>query len=465
MALPITVPQRIIGSLGPNKKDLNPPPNFVLYLGAKEINLAFDLIIRLCEEVNALGIAGATGSLQAAYNNSGAGPVVIQLDGTRKQIIVRDTSAGLGQPLIGVQNNIASVYYGLTVDGLLLPNTAKALYTDSGTSVRMQSGQLSPSPAYVLSAVSPYKFASDIFLSMTEDTDIYGIFTGDRSFFFFAPGLVSTIKWGLSSATAGAVRLYTDEPAGLHFLPASDGDGALGGPADRWAGVYAGFYAGTKQSIAWVANLTIDCSLGNVVEIPVDSAITDFTFINAQDGVTMTLVFLQNPTGTGYLAGPLPAGYALLDSEHLGLTMAANAVDVSVWQYVNTATTKWVEVARSRQLPSIRRVEETTLTSGTITLKPSQSPRMQVFEGALTGDQVIDLDNSAWAKQGDEFEIAFTDAVGVTTDPAKKLSITTDAGATVLREFNLAATLHGVIRAYHTGTAWKLIVGNSLVYL
>ena len=45
-----SVPQQIIRvAPGPDKKDLNRPPNFVLYLGAK-INLAFDLIVSPCAE-------------------------------------------------------------------------------------------------------------------------------------------------------------------------------------------------------------------------------------------------------------------------------------------------------------------------------------------------------------------------------------------------------------------------------
>ena len=114
MTLPIAVPTRQVGSLGPIKRDMHPPPNASLYLGSAEINIAFDLIIRLINEVNALGIAGATGSLQAAYNNSGAGPVVIQEDAVRQQIVVADTMAGLGGALLAVRNYVGSVLYGLS---------------------------------------------------------------------------------------------------------------------------------------------------------------------------------------------------------------------------------------------------------------------------------------------------------------------------------------------------------------
>ena len=125
--------------------------------------------------------SGATGSLQAAYNNDSAGPVVIQLDGTRKSIIVRDTSrGGSGSRFIGVQNNVASVYYGLTVDGCSAEHTPRRCIP-TRASIRIRSGNFRKAWPMSLRAVSPWQIASDIFLSMTEDTDIYGIFTGGRT--------------------------------------------------------------------------------------------------------------------------------------------------------------------------------------------------------------------------------------------------------------------------------------------
>ena len=465
MTLPIAVPTRQVGSLGPIKRDMHPPPNAALYLGASEINIAFDLIIRLINEVNALGIAGSTGSLQAAYNNSGAGPVVIQEDAVRRQIIVADTMAGLGGALLGVKNYNGSILYGLSAGGYIVPDLSGGIQSVAGGAIQFLSDRASPDPSYVFRSASPYSTSADIYLSMLEGGNLFLTLSGDRSLTMYIPGVFPEVTWQLKDETT-SLRLYCDSTAGKHFLPRSDGKGKLGGSSDHWGGAFSHFYAGKRQAVSYAANLSIDCTLGNIVEIPLTGAVTDFTFTGAEDGVTMTLVFKQNASGNGYIAGPLPAGYQLLDNTHLAVTSIANAVDVSVWQYVNTSTVKWVEIARSRKNPGHQRVTSTNLGGGSITLVPALSSRIQVFEGTLANPQTIELATTfPWVKEGDTFELVFTDGTGLATTATNKLDITTDSGATVLKTFDLAATLHGRIFAYYTGGAWKLSVGNSVLYL
>lgn len=465
MTLPIAVPTRQVGSLGPIKRDMHPPPNASLYLGAAEINIAFDLIIRLINEVNALGIAGATGSLQAAYNNSGAGPVVIQEDAVRQQIVVADTMAGLGGALLAVRNYVGSVLYGLSATGYIVPDLDTGLQSISGGAIQFSASRPSPDPSFVFRSASPYSTGSDIYLSTLEAGNLFFTMTGDRSLYFYIPGVFPEVSWSLKNETT-ALRLYCDDTAGKDFLPRSEGKGKLGGAADHWGGAFSNFYAGKRQVAAWADHLSIDCTLGNVVEIPLTNPITDITFTGAQDGMIVTLVLKQNASATGYIIGPMPAGYQLLDNKHLAVTTIANAVDVSVWQYVNTSTVKWVEIARSRANPGEQRVKETTLGGGTINLVPALSAKIQVFEGTLAAPQTIDLSTTfPWVKEGDSFELIFSDGTGLATTATNKLDITTDSGATVLKTFDLVATLHGKIFAYYTGTAWKLSVGNSVLYL
>jgi len=465
MSLPIAVPTRQVGSLGPIKRDVHPPPNASLYLGAAEINIAFDLIIRLINEVNALGLAGATGSLQAAYNNSGAGPIVIQEDAVRKQVVFADTMAGLGGALLAVRNYVGSVLYGLSATGYIVPDLDTGIQSVAGGAIQFFARKASPDPSYVFRSSSPYSTSSDIYLSMLEAGNLYFTMTGDRSLTFFVPGMVPEVVWSLKNEP-GALRLYCDDTAGKDFLPRSDGKGTLGDAADRWGGAFASFYAGRRQVVAWADHLAVDCTLGNVVEVPLTNPITDITFAGAQDGMIVTLVLKQNASATGYIVGPMPSGYQLLDNKHLAVTTIANAVDVSVWQYVNTSTVKWVEIARSRRNPGEQRVKETTLGGGTINLVPALSAKVQVFEGTLAAPQTIDLSTAfPWVKEGDCFELIFSDGTGLATTATNKLDITTDNGATLLKRFDLVATLHGKIFAYYTGSAWKLSVGNSVLYL
>lgn len=464
MTLPIPVPARLVGSLGPIKRDLHPPPSWFLYLGASEVNLAFDLIIRLIQEVNALGLSGATGSLQAAYNNSPpTGPTVIQLDVNRESVIFSDTVAGLGIPLLGVKNNSGSINYGLQADGYLLPDLPTAIQSQSNAAVQLYSRAVSPAPAFILTGESPYTAGSDVYLLMKENaTSAFGLLTGSRSLLFFDHA-ASTVKWGLS-VEAGAIRLVTDDVAGRDFLPAADSKGRLGADASKWNGAFSAFYAGKKQSMSFAPILEIDCEAGNVVEIPVTSAITSFTFVHPHDGLTMTLIFRQNAGGTGKITGPLDSDYQTIDGKHLALTPIANAVDVSVWQYLNSLAI-WVEISRSFQKPADQRITEQSISGGLTELISATSARRQVFEGTLASAHEIRLGGFAWEREGDDFEIIFSDVTGVTTSPTNTLTITTDGGATVLKLFDLAATLRGRIVAYYTGSAWKISVGNSVLYL
>ena len=178
----------------------------------------------------------------------------------------------------------------------------------------------------------------------------------------------------------------------------------------------------------------------------------------------MTLVFPQNPTGMGYLAGPLPAGYALLGQRAPGLIDGGERRDVSVWQYVNTGhKLSGLYVACSRHFPALPRKRRISIQRHDHAGSRPRA-RMQVFEGAdrRPGDRSRQQRSAA----GDESEIALHGRGASPPDPAKKLSITTDAGATVLRA---SSTRRHPPWCHHPRSTTLAQPGNSssepLVYL
>lgn len=465
MGLPIVVPTRSIGSLGPIKRNLHPPPRHDTYNNADEWNLLCDLVKLLCEELNALGLAGTTGTLQAAYNNAQAPnllPVRIRLDTTRGGLIITNGNPVVPGVLLGVSDSLGAGEWGLREDGLLLPNLPTAIQSSTGTAVRLWSRSDLADPAFIFDTEGIHNgILLDVRNGLTRLWSVYAsgamvcqgrpVFPNPAPIFYrFTP-----TPEGIS---LGGSRPNTQE---FGLVPEATGLGRLGTSSTRWGGVHAHYVATKKQTVAFAAIPVFDCRLGTVVDFgPLTGDVVSFGFSNAEEGIIMTLQFRQDGVGGRQL---LDAPVRLQGSWAFGLSRSADAVDILVVQYTGG---EWVELARNQQEPPERLTREQSPVAGLVTLNPHVDARRQSFSGALAGVLVVDLKSGAgsFAVNGDEFELVFPEVTGLTTTAANYLKITTDNGATSLAVFDQNKTLRGRILGYHTGTAWKLSIGSAVAY-
>lgn len=104
--MPNKAPERTEASLGPSKIDIVPPPNPREYVSAKEWNAVCDELIATAELV--LKIDKRTynqGTLQAAYDAAPKAPNAINFSDVLGGLILRDSTAGVGTPLLQITND------------------------------------------------------------------------------------------------------------------------------------------------------------------------------------------------------------------------------------------------------------------------------------------------------------------------------------------------------------------------
>lgn len=458
MGLPLPTLTRTIGSLGPLKEDVDAAPDDIHYPKAAEWNTAMDAIKSNRDELNALGMAGASGTLQQAYNNGMAAPTVIQLQGGKGRVTFRDTLAGLGTLLLSVADSTGTGEFGLAVDGFQLPNSAKGLYTAAGVAIRTRSGasQLTTA-AYSHDTETAYD-GTGALLAEWRSVGARAIgFNGGATpgvGFYNAGAFLCAL-----SADTGTLRPQGAAGVAIDFRPSAT-PGNLGTSGEMWASAHANFFRGKSVTVPFNAALTIDASLGEWFEVTLSDSLVSLAVGNFGSGRIIGIKFIQDGVGGRTLtpAGVIPA-IKLARDVPFTLSPAAGAVDV-LWLYSDGLT--YHEVARKQQRPPEFRVGSLTVAGGTQTITPHIDAHNWVYDGILNAVAVINLSRTN-AKEGDRIYLEFAEGSGLTTDAVNTLTIQ-ENGAGALKVYNEAKTLRGQVSAVYSGSAWRLNIGGCLSY-
>lgn len=457
MALPLPPLTRTIGSLGPYKEDEDLVPDDIHYPKAEEWNIAMDAIKDNRTELNNLGLAGATGTLQNAYNNGILNPTLIQVDGVRGRIQIRDSNPSQGVPLITVAGTAGANEYGLAPEGYRLRDHAQAIHSQTGIAVRMQSGQAKATgPAYVFDTATEYNGSAYFRLSAVGQT-VAQIVAGSIPELQFWNGAGAMLARLIASPAT--LRLNGDA-ASVDFLPRSAGDGFLGSSSEPWRAVHAWYHRGTVFSVPYNAALSIDASQGEMATVILTGNVNSLTITNFGSGQKLAIKFIQDGVGGRTLSG-LMGAIRLVRDVPFTLSPAAGAQDVL---YLYSDGLQFHEVARKQDRPPEYRVKRLSLAGPpTVDITPHVSEHTWIFDGVLNGPAIINLSRTN-AKEGDRIFLEFDEVTGLQTDAVNTLTIQ-ENGAGSLKVYNAAGLkLRGQVSAVYTGTAWAYNPGGCLSY-
>lgn len=157
---------------------------------------------------------------------------------------------------------------------------------------------------------------------------------------------------GIGSATTPSSRIgfgtnvYVNANGGA-FIPEADLTTINGSSARRWTESWACRYAHVEKVVTFSATPAFTAADGEHQQITMTANITSWTLAAGLVGEIVTIEFIQDATGTRTLAGT-PANVRLAGGA-LVLTITASKRDTLTLRY-NTASTAWVEVARSQNI-------------------------------------------------------------------------------------------------------------------
>jgi hypothetical protein len=129
--------------------------------------------------------------------------------------------------------------------------------------------------------------------------------------------------------------------------PNSDLVVAFGGAANRWTAVWSRRYATVEKTVTFSATPAFDAVDGDTQQITMTANITSFTVAAGFAGEVMTLLFIQDGTGSRTLGG-IPANVRPTAGA-MTLTVTASKADSFTFRY-NAALTAWMEIGRALNL-------------------------------------------------------------------------------------------------------------------
>lgn len=453
--MPSASPTLTDDNIGRLKSDRDPAADLDTQIPAQEYNNLRYELIATCDEVRRLGAGGLTGTLQASYNN-GIGPATyLRLDGTRGELIIRDSSVPLGGLLLAVADSGNTYHFGFGVDGLYLPPTTPNIRSATLTAVAATSNaDPTMTPLYIFDtsrAVSSVQTLADWRVLGVSAMTLSPGATPSLSFFD------STGGGGLIGMLAGLGTMQFISGSGsATLLPHGAGTGALGSGASPWGAAWARSFRATLQTPAYAGTMTVNAALGDMVQIDLTGNITSLAFSNFVAGQYLLLKFVQDNVGNRTLTGW--SASARLQSPFT-LTTTPGAVDVIV--LASDGSLFW-EVGRYQQAPPERATTTATLSNVDVTITPHSSSHYQRFSGTLSGPVQIDLSRTG-AVAGDRITLEFTEGTGVTTTAVNTLALT-ENGVNGFATYNQSKTLRGAVTAHYTGSAWVMPLGGSLTY-
>jgi hypothetical protein len=460
--MPLQVPTRTDDNIGRIKSDFDPPPDLTHHIPASEWNQFQDEFIAACQALVNLGMAGATGTLQNAYNNSVVSPTPIQLAAAQGRILVKDTAAGLGTTLLAVSKSDGTAEHGFTRNGVKLNDHPDALHTAAGVPWQARSYETTVhGVAYFFDTQEAFGANTHTRWTVQQNA-ILALLAGNGA------GQPTELQaWNGAGTMLGRLLFEVGKTrlaglaSGVDFVPRAAGDGNLGTPAEPWESAHAYYFRGRSFTVAYNAALVVDASLGELATVTLTDNVATLSIGNFGAGQRLAIKFIQDGVGGRTMAplGVIPA-IKLTRDVPFTLSPAGGAEDIL---YLYSDGTNYYEVARKQARPPEYRFQFFNLGGGgTLDITPHVSAHHWTFSDTLNAAVVINLSRTN-AKEGDRIHLEFEEATGVVTSVVNTLTIQENGGG-ALKVYNQAKTLRGQVSAIYTGTSWRLNIGGCLSY-